>query len=131
MSSRKKRSARATIVRAVVSFVALVVAGSVAASVGAAAPPSVADDPLLQPIDEQHWVDQGELTWAAYTKVRPDSWLTDAAKGSVSQFRGAVVLAEFTDQPFLISQAPGSHPFGNPQPGWQPVVDVRQWMTTT
>jgi M6 family metalloprotease-like protein len=128
MSSRKKRSARATIVRAVVSFVALVVAGSVAASVGAAAPPGVADDPLLQPIDEQHWVDQGELTWAAYTKVRPDSWLTDAAKGSVSQFRGAVVLAEFTDQPFLISQAPGSHPFGNPQPGWQPVVDVRQWM---
>ena len=38
------------------------------------------------------------------------------------------MLAEFTDQPFLISQAPGSHPFGNPQPGWQPVVDVRQWM---
>jgi M6 family metalloprotease-like protein len=128
MISRKKRSARTTIVRAAISFVALVVAASVAASVGAAAPPDVADDPLLQPIDEQHWVDQGELTWAAYTKVRPDSWLTDSTKGSVSQFRGAVVLAEFTDQPFLISQAPGSHPFGNPQPGWQPVADVRQWM---
>ena len=40
------------------------------------------------------------------------------------------MLVDFSDQPFLISQAPGSHPFGNPQPGWTPVApaEVNQWM---
>jgi M6 family metalloprotease-like protein len=94
----------------------------------AQAPPDAVNHPLLQPIDEQNWVDQAELTWDDYVPIRPDAWLTDATPGSVSQFRGAVVLAQFTDQPFLISQVAESHPFGNPQPGWQPVTDVRRWM---
>jgi M6 family metalloprotease-like protein len=128
MTSNERSRRVARIAGAAVTLAAALLAASVGASVATAAPPGLENHPLLQPIDEQNWVDQAELTWADYTKVRPDSWLTDAVPGSVSQFRGAVVLGEFTDQPFLISQTAGSHPFGNPQPGWQPVTDVRQWM---
>jgi M6 family metalloprotease-like protein len=129
MTSREERPRGASrITRAVVAVAAVVLAASFAASAGADIPPDAANHPLLQPIDKQSWVDQAELTWADYTQIRPDGWHTDAVPGSVRQFRGAVVLAEFTDQPFLISQVAGSHPFGNPQPGWQPVENVRQWM---
>ena len=96
--------------------------------VAAQAPPDVESHPALQPIDAQNWVDQAELTWADYTQVRPDEWHDESVEGSDEQFSGAVVLADFTDQPFLISQEPGTHPFGNPQPGHEPVSDVRQWM---
>ncbi len=107
-----------------------VLALTVSLAPAAAADPPGADHPLLQPIDAQNWVDQGELTWAAYTQVRPDSWNdTTRSDGSVSQYRTAVILLEFTDQPMLITQPPGSHPFGNPQAGWEPVAreDVADW----
>ena len=114
--------------RRLAALVLLVATATLSSSAGAEIPPDAANHPLLQPVDAQNWVDQAELTWADYTQIRPDAWHTDQVRGSVSQFRGAVVLAQFTDQPFLISQPAGSHPFGNPQPGWQPVADVRQWM---
>ena len=104
----------------------LVTAGGAPVAAQAASDPT--DHPALQPIDAQNWVDQGNLTWADYTQVRPDEWHDDSTPGSEDQFRGAVVLADFTDQPFLISQEAGTHPFGNPQPGWEPVTDVRGWM---
>ena len=90
----------------------------------------MADHPLLQPIDAQNWVDQAELTWDAYTPIRPDSWNdTTGSDGSVNQYRTAVILLEFQDQPMLITQPPGSHPFGNPQAGWTPVAreDAADW----
>jgi M6 family metalloprotease-like protein len=110
--------------------VLLVATATLASSAGAEIPPDAANHPLLQPIDAQNWVDQGELTWDAYTQARPNSW-NDATRseGSVNQYRTAVILLEFTDQPMLITQPPGSHPFGNPQAGWQPVPreDVAEW----
>ena len=45
---------------------------SFASSASAEIPPDAANHPLLQPIDAQNWVDQGELTWAAYKPV-PDA----------------------------------------------------------
>jgi M6 family metalloprotease-like protein len=108
-------------------LVALVV---VLAPAAGAATTNAADD--LQPIDAQNWVDQGELTWADYTPVpdRKPEYYDPATVGTEDHYRTAIVLVDFADQPFLISQAPGSHPFGNPQPGWTPVApgDVRQWM---
>ena len=41
---------------------ALVLSASLAASASAEIPPDVKNHPLLQPIDAQNWVDQGELT---------------------------------------------------------------------
>jgi M6 family metalloprotease-like protein len=104
----------------------LITTGGTPVAAQAVADPS--DHPALQPIDAQNWVDQANLTWDDYTQVRPDEWHDDSVPGSEEQFRGAVVLADFTDQPFLISQEAGAHPFGNPQPGHEPVTDVRQWM---
>ena len=110
-------------------LVVLVLTASIASS-ASATPPELADHPLLQPIDAQKWVDQGELTWDAYTPFRPDSWNdTTGSDGSENQYRTAVILLEFQDQPMLITQPAGSHPFGNPQAGWQPVAreDVADW----
>ena len=92
----------------------------------------MADEPLLQPIDAQNWVDQGELTWADYHAVpdaRPEFY-DGSADGSQSQYKTAIILIDYPDQPFLITQPAGTHPFGNPQPGWTPVApgDVNQWM---
>jgi M6 family metalloprotease-like protein len=116
--------------RRVAALAAVVLTGSLASSAAAEIPPDAANHPLLQPIDAQNWVDQGELTWAAYTPIRPAAW-NDATRsqGSVSQYRTAVILLEFQDQPMLITQPPGSHPFGNPQPGWEPVPrsEVADW----
>ena len=126
MTSRKHRS-RAW---AVVALVAVTLTGSLAASAAAEIPPDAANHPLLQPLDEQNWVDQAELTWDAYKQIRPAAW-NDASgsSGSQSQYRTAVILLHFEDQPFLITQPPGTHPFGNPQPGWQPVApeEVADW----
>ena len=113
---------------AVLALIALT--ATIASSAAAEIPPDAANHPLLQPIDAQNWVDQGELTWDAYTPIRPDSW-NDATGsiGSQNQYRTAVILLEFQDQPMLITQPAGSHPFGNPQAGWTPVAreDVADW----
>ncbi|HWL33159.1 MAG TPA: M6 family metalloprotease domain-containing protein [Gaiellaceae bacterium] len=111
-------------------LVLFAVTASIASSASAEIPPDAANHPLLQPIDAQNWVDQGELTWDAYTQARPDSWNdTTGSDGSVSQYRTAVILLEFQDQPMLITQPAGAHPFGNPQSGWEPVPreDVADW----
>ena len=117
-------------IRRVVVLALLALTATIASSAAAEIPPDAANHPLLQPIDEQKWVDQAELTWDAYTQIRPDSWNdATASKGSVSQYKTAVILLEFQDQPMLITQPAGSHPFGNPQAGWQPVSreDVAEW----
>jgi M6 family metalloprotease-like protein len=98
----------------------------------AAVAPATGQSPVLDPIDSQQWVDQGVLTWADYLPVpdsRPDFYDPDSV-GSQVQYRTAIILVDYPDQPFLITQAPGSHPFGNPQPGWTPVAqaDANQWM---
>ena len=113
--------------RGVLVLATLVLTAALAGSASAA--PA---DPLLQPIDAQNWVDQGVLTWDDYTNVpdRKAQYYDPATDGTDSQYRTAIVLVDFEDQPFLISRPPGSHPFGNPQPGWTPVApgEVRQWM---
>jgi M6 family metalloprotease-like protein len=112
---------------------ALVAAAALATGPGAAqVPPDVPNHPALQPIDAQNWLDQGELTWDAYVPV-PDEhpeFYDGSTDGSQSQYQTAVILLEFPDEQFLITQPPESHPFGNPQPGWQPVPpdEVNQWM---
>jgi len=67
MTWRKHRSGAG----AAAAVAALAVAGSLAASASAEIPPDAANNPLLQPIDAQNWVDQAELTWDDYTQIRP------------------------------------------------------------
>jgi M6 family metalloprotease-like protein len=131
------RDRRASVPRArglgTVVAVALVAAAALATGPGAAqVPPDVPGHPALQPIDAQNWLDMEDLTWDDYVPVpdeRPEFY-DGSATGSQSQYRTAIILMEFPDEPFLISQPPESHPFGNPQPGWEPVPadEVNQWM---
>ncbi len=116
---------------AAAATLALAVAGGIGPA-GAQTPPDVPDHPALQPIDAQNWLDMEDLTWDDYVPVpdeRPEFY-DGSVGGSQDQYQTAVILLEFTDQPFLISQEPESHPFGNPQPGWEPVApeDVDEWM---
>ena len=119
-------------VRGLATLALLVLSAAIAVAPSAATPPELADHPLLQPIDAQNWVDQANLTWADYNQVpdRNPAYYDPATNGTDVQYRTAIVLVDFADQPFLISQPPESHPFGNPQPGWTPVApgDVNQWM---
>jgi len=126
---RRPRSRAAVLIMAL----ALVAAAAIASGPGAAqVPPDVPNHPLLQPIDAQNWLDMEDLTWDDYVPV-PDEhpeFYDGSGTGSQNQYRTAIILMEFPDQPFLISQPPESHPFGNPQPGWEPVPadEVNQWM---
>lgn len=113
--------------RAVAATAAALVALPLASAPGLAAPGPPGDDgspssgPVV-PADPQQWADQATMTWDDYVPVRPDEWASAAtSQGSEVQYRTAVILLEFTDQPMLITQEPGSHPFGNPREGFEPV----------
>jgi M6 family metalloprotease-like protein len=126
-------SATGSVFRRFQVIVATTLGLTLAAGLAPAASGAAVDPPAgLQPVDRQAWVDQGDLTWAAFTPVpsQPPGWKNGAVRGSENDYTGAVVLLDFLDQPFLITQPPESHPFGNPQPGWQPIprTQVRQWM---
>ena len=131
MTSRAGRTRWWTRVAAALAVLGLAAAIAVAPS--AAIPPDAANHPLLQPIDAQNWLDQEDLTWDDYVPVpdRQDAFYDPTAStGSQNQYKTAIVLADFEDQPFLITQPPEAHPFGNPQPGWTPVPQsgVNAWM---
>ena len=118
--------------RLVAASAAALVALPLAAAPGVAGPDAAADDAAgpVVPADPQQWTDQADMTWDDYDGVRPDEWASaETSTGSQSQYRTAVVLLEFSDQPFLVTQEAGAHPFGNPQDGWSPVPrdEVADW----
>ena len=125
-------TARRTLAVAVwvpVIIVLVLVAG--AGSVAAQSPGDPSDHPVLQPIDAQDWIMQDDMTWDDYVSTRPDAWNSPTtSQGSDVQYQGAVILLDFDDQPFLITQEAESHPFANPQQGHEPVApeDVNSWM---
>lgn len=66
------------------------------------------------PVDPQNWVNPDHMTWADYQKVPGTNWADPARKGSVRTFKGALVLADYPNQPFVVTQPKGSTVFGNP-----------------
>jgi M6 family metalloprotease-like protein len=67
-------------------------------------------------IDPQSWENPDHMTWADYVRPPGTSWNDPARKGSVRNFDIALVTVDYPDQPFVVTQAPGSTIFGNPQP---------------
>lgn len=129
MSGRTRRSRRVWLAAVTLSLAVGIGIGPAGAQT---TPPDVPNHPVLQPIDAQNWLDMEDLTWDDYVAVpdeRPEFY-DGTATGTQNQYQTAIILLEFPDEPFLISQPPESHPFGNPQPGWQPVPpgEVNQWM---
>ena len=104
-------------------LLALVVASpalSAPAPVGAAAPP-----PGLDP---RSWVLPQDMTWDDYAPVPGYDWANDPALQAVKPIRTALVLADYEDQPMVMTRATGSDTVGNPQSsGGVPQEEVAQW----
>ncbi|MFI6455453.1 M6 family metalloprotease domain-containing protein [Streptosporangium amethystogenes] len=66
------------------------------------------------PIDPQNWKNPDHMTWADYRKPPGTNWADPAVKGSKRTFRGALVLADYPNQPFVVTQPKGSTVFRNP-----------------
>ncbi|MEV0583634.1 M6 family metalloprotease domain-containing protein [Nonomuraea sp. NPDC050310] len=68
----------------------------------------------LEPIDPQNWENPDHMTWADYKKIPGTNWADPAVKGSVRTFKGALVLLDYPNQPFVVTQPKGSTIFRNP-----------------
>ncbi|PZG50756.1 peptidase M6 [Spongiactinospora gelatinilytica] len=71
-----------------------------------------AGDPA--PIDPQNWKNPDHMTWADYRRPPGTNWADPTVKGSVRTFKGALVLLDYPDQPFVVTQPRGSTVFENP-----------------
>lgn len=97
---------------------ALVAAGAITglmlSGTNAAVADSAAVDPgVLDPIDPQNWVNMDDMTWDDYKPVPGTDW-AHQTNGSKRQFNGAIVLVDFNNQDFVVTQDEKSHIFGNP-----------------
>ncbi|MEU8244974.1 M6 family metalloprotease domain-containing protein [Nonomuraea sp. NPDC048916] len=68
----------------------------------------------LKPIDPQNWKNPDHMTWADYKKPPGTNWNDPAVKGSMRTFKGALVLLDYPNQEFVVTQPKGSTIFGNP-----------------
>ncbi|WP_216648725.1 hypothetical protein [Agromyces agglutinans] len=96
---------------AAVGVIAL--ATTVPAGAAFAAPEDPLEPSVLDPIDPQNWQNMDDMTWDDYVGVPGTDWANDQ-EGSDRQFNGAIVLLDFENQPFLVTQEEGEHPFGDP-----------------
>lgn len=124
---RRRHVVRPAVVLAGVLGLALVSPTSMATNAAVSTDgPSVHD-----PVDPGDWVKPEETTWADYRAIpdSPQGWLDGSIPGSEREFKAAVVLLDFTNQPMLLTQEAGAHVFGNPQQGWEPIQrdEVADW----
>jgi hypothetical protein len=61
-----------------------------------------------QPIDPQNWVNPDNMTWLDYRKPPGTSWADPNVSGSARTFKGALVLLDYPNQPFVVTQPQGS-----------------------
>src|SRR3954463_9161435 len=85
--------------------VAVVLALSVPA-VASAGPPA--------PIDPQNWSFQDNLTWNDYHALPGTDYSNADIQPTVKKWKVALVVTDFDDKPFYLSQPAGSSVFGTP-----------------
>ena len=66
------------------------------------------------PIDPQNWKNPDHMTWLDYRKPPGTNWADPNVSGSERTFRGALVLLDYPNQPFVVTQPQGSTVFANP-----------------
>jgi hypothetical protein len=88
-------------------------AGSVLTQYAIAAPCSSQSDPFAV-LDPQNIVLPDNMTWADYVKPPGTNWNDASLKGSQRNFNIALVVVDYSDLPFVITQEAGSTPFKNP-----------------
>jgi hypothetical protein len=72
----------------------------------AAAPPA--------PIDPQNWSTQEHQTWSDYKPLPGPDYSDPSIQPSVKKWKVALVVTDFPDKPFYLSQPAGSTIFGTP-----------------
>ena len=72
----------------------------------AAAPPA--------PLDPQNWSFQDNLTWADYKKLPGPDYSDPSIQPTVKKWKVALILVDYPDRPFTITQPAGSTIFGTP-----------------
>ncbi|KAH7393182.1 hypothetical protein BKA64DRAFT_724346 [Cadophora sp. MPI-SDFR-AT-0126] len=87
---------------------------------GTAAPLSsrseFSDDDPFAILDLQDWVNPDNMTWDDWKSPPGTNWSDPTVRGSVRNFNIALVTVDYSDGPFVITLAPGSTVFNNPQP---------------
>lgn len=84
-----------------------------------ATPAVAAPDPGSGPfkvLDPQNWENPDTMTWGDFRAAPGTDWSDPDRRGSVRNFKIALVTLDYPDQPFVVTQAPRSTVFGNPQP---------------
>ena len=66
-------------------------------------------------IDPQIVRDQDDMTWGDYVPIPGATWNDPAKAASVKTIRLAIVMADFEDQPFVMTLPKKSDKYGNPQ----------------
>jgi M6 family metalloprotease-like protein len=67
-----------------------------------------------RPVDPQNFAQPDTMTWDDYTPIPGTDWADPAVPGSVRTFEGALVLVDYPDQPFVVTQPANSTVYGNP-----------------
>lgn len=68
----------------------------------------------IQPLDPQNWENPDNMTWADYKKPPGTKWNDPAVEGSQRMFKGALVLLDYPNQSFVVTQPQGSTIYANP-----------------
>jgi M6 family metalloprotease-like protein len=67
------------------------------------------------PVDPQVVRDQDDMTWDDYRPIPGVNWADPSRRASKRTMRVAIVPADYSDYPFVITQPRGSDLFGNPR----------------
>src|SRR5829696_2665321 len=79
---------------------AATVTAAIVAAPASAAPPA--------PIDPQNWSFQDNLTWGDYKPIPGPDYSDPTVQPTVKKWRVALILVDFDDRPFTISQPAGA-----------------------
>lgn len=66
-------------------------------------------------LDPQAWVNPDNMTWSDFKAPPNTNWSDPSRKGSIRNLNIALVAVDYPDEPFVITLAPNSTVFNNPQ----------------
>lgn len=67
-----------------------------------------------EPVDPQRYELPDTMTWSDYRPVPGTDWANPSVRGSDRNFDGALVLVDYPNQPFVVTQPANSTIYGNP-----------------